>query len=229
MQQYISPEDLRNLIAFAEDDKAPVDAQAIKGLCELHAAVERNLLKRFTGSQRRNELLSGRLERIQDKERTKLLTGEFAESGLDSLEVANALLYQLQKLKTWKLGKPKVIHILYEMYASWLYSKKERLFIEHPVATEWGPMFWRVFKRIDTRSPVPYGAWRLLCEKNPGVAAFCENAAKKYYDYADGTLNEIFVKTKAFKLSSKENNGGKWNKEISDMEIYDWKSRQAAK
>ena len=101
---------------------------------------------------------------------------------------------------------------------------KERLCREHPVATEYGPMFWSVYKKINPSSRVPYEAWKELCEKNAGIAAYCRNAAQKYYDTKCSELEESFKKSKPYQKASKEYNFGKWNKEISDQDIYEWRT-----
>ena len=62
-----------------------------------------------------------------------------------------------------------------------------------------------------------------------GAAVFCENAARKYYDYSDKTLAEMFRKSAPYKNASKEHNDGKWNKEIDDRDIYSWKNQTAKK
>lgn len=214
---------LEELLAFADDDRKPVSLEAVEALYNLHTTVQKNLLRHLAGERKRNVLLREKLERQKERTQEKIEAGEFVETGLDSIKVAIALLYQLQQLRTYKLNKYKIQEILYEMYASWLESKNERLFIEHPVATEYGPRFWRVFKKVETSVPVPYDIWAGFAEQNPGIAKFCKNAANKYYDYAEGTLNRMFMASKPYKNADKNNNAGKWNKEISDAEIYAWK------
>ncbi len=223
MRQRLTPEGLETLIRIAEDDKIPVDTGLVAALEELHSAVIRRLARSLDSMTAKAEALSEKTERYKALLKGNPAEGVYTETGLDSADVADALLYQLQALRTYKLSRAKVIHILYEMYASWLASKGERLFIEHPVATEYGPMFWRVYKRLDTRKQISRDRWESLCAANPGVAAFCRNAARKYYDYADGDLNKVFLKSRPYKNASKEKNGGKWNKEINDNEIYAWK------
>lgn len=226
---YLTHEQLDELVKYAADEKQIPSAEAIEALNALHSAIQRNAIRLLNGTMKRNALLEERLDKYKSRENTRIEAGEFTDSGLDSLEVATALLYQLQQLKTYKLSKYKLQAILYEMYASWLYSKRERLFIEHPVATEFGPRFWRVLRRLETGTPVPYSAWRNFTEKSPAVAKFCENAAAKYYDYAEGTLNRMFSSSKAYKNAGKEHNDGKWNKEIADADIYAWKHEQKNK
>ena len=226
MTPLLTPEQLKVLTAFVEDDKAPFDPEAVAALNYLHSCVQRNVTKRLASVTKRNEVLSERLERYRRTENSRIETGEFAESGLDSADVAQALLFHLQQLKTYKLTKGKVISILYEMYASWLYSKKERLFEEHPVATEYGPQFWRVFKRLNIYSTVPYADYKALASANPAVAAFTKAAAEKYYDYKESDLSGPVMKSLPYRNASKEHNDGKWNKELDDREIYAWKADQ---
>lgn len=226
MRSTITPEELAQLTAFASDDKADVDPAAVQKLCSLHAAVTAHLAKRFAGLQKRNALLGQRLDTFKEKRTERFMQEGYDETGLDSCDVAWVLLYHLQQMHTWRLNKSKVILILYEMYCSWLSSKQQRLFLEHPVATEYGPMFWRVYKRIQTEKSVPYTKVAWLKEVNPGVAVYCENAARKYYDYDPKTLEKLFLKSKPYRMSTKEHNGGKWNKEIDDHLIREWMEQE---
>lgn len=226
MSKYIDFQELAALVLFADDDKQPFDIDAVRRLNALQAAVERNVLRHLEGARKRNAMLQEKIDSIREKDRVRIKTEGYPETlpVLDSFEVAQGLLYQLQQLKTYKLSRTKVILILYEMYCTWLGKNKERLFDEHPVATEYGPQFWGVFKRLNTGAPVPYSQWKSLCERNSGVAAFCKNAAAKYYDKNNSTLEETFKKSAPYKNASKENNFGKWNKEISDKNIFEWKN-----
>ena len=117
----------------------------------------------------------------------------------------------------------KVIAILYEMYASWLGSKQERLFSHHPQATQYGPHFWRVANKCKDMNGT-YEDWKKIAELNPGMAEFCKNAAAKYYDWKLSDLTNSFIKSTPYKNALPINNGGKWGKEISDADIYAWKT-----
>lgn len=223
---YLTQEQFETLQKFADDDRSPITMEILTAFANLNAKVEANILKHLTGARKRNTMLEERMERMKEKKTERIEAGQFEDTGLDSVDVAKGLLYHLQKLNTYRLNKYKLQAILYEMYASWLYSKHERLFQEQPVATEFGPRFWRVFKRVETTVPVAHDEWKSLCESNPGVAKFCENAARKYYDYTEGDLSRMFISSKPYKNADKDHNDGKWNKEISDKDIYEWKSKQ---
>lgn len=217
---------LAELTQFASDERAEISKESIEALTSLYNAVQRNIVKNWTGTRKRNAMLTERLEKYNERKKDAIEAGEFTDTGLDSLDVAKALLYQLQQRQTYKLSIYKLIAILYEMYASWLYSKKQRLFIEHPVATEFGPRFWRVYNKVNVNERIYLSSWKLFAQNNPGIASFCENAAQKYYDYAEGDLNRMYISSKAYKNAHKDNNNGKWNKEITDVDIYAWKKAQ---
>lgn len=229
MRIILTHEQLDHLQRLIDGEKLVIDTEAIESLGQLSEAVTRCIARNYAAVRRRNDSLNEKVERAKAKTEQKLLAGEFSDTGYDSAEVALALLYQLQQLRTYRLTGYKVNAILFEMYASWLHSKGQRLFLEHPVATAYGPRFWRAFKHIDTRVRVSYDDWKALAEKDPGVAQFCKNAAKKYYDVTERSLNEMFMKTDAYRKAMPEFNDGKWNKELDDADIYAWKKQQSEK
>jgi hypothetical protein len=225
MSVYLTPEDLAALTAFAQDDGSPIEPEQVERLVALHHAVERNVLKNLTGLRKRNAMLNERLERIREKDRLKISVEDFAETGLDSVEVAKALLYQLQQRKTFhRLTKSKLIAILYWMYASYLYHQQERIFLEHAKASPQGPTFWKVYNAIRTTVvPVEYKDWENICKKNAGVAAFCKEFAERFYNDDESDIINPLLKSQPYKNADKDHNGGKWSKEIADKEIYAWK------
>lgn len=220
----ISPENLKAIEDFVNNETTVIPIEAATELQALFFAFQRKTLSCAKTYQEKSTSLTKRLERINAKAEKAAEQGEFSETGLDSVDIANAILYQLQLIGARVHNKNKIIYILFEMYCSWLGSKKQRLFIEHPVATEWGPQFWRVYKKLDIKTPVPESAWKELASSNPAVAAFTKNAAAKYADYHENTLKSYFIKGEPYKNATAEKNGGKWNKEISDTDIYIWKN-----
>lgn len=223
MKASLSAAQLQTLIAFAEDERVSVDRASLDALSGLYFAVQRNLAKNYEGAMRRNASLTERLTAIRERNTERADNGEYEESLRDSAEFARALLYQLQQRNTWKLTEYKVIAILYEMYASWLYSKRQRLFAEHPVATQYGPRFWHALKKTKVAETITHEEWKAFAAKDPAVAAFTIRAAEKYYDIKESSLTSAFMASKAFKNALPEHNNGKWNKEIDDKDIYAWK------
>lgn len=221
----LSQEEIQNILDFINDDtgETPMPSyDTIGNFQAIYFSLQRKLAKEYETMKNRCFKMERRLERIDRNMELKAKEGVFQESGLDSLEVADVLLYHLQQLKTWKFTKGKFMSILFHMYASWLGSKKERLFAEHPVATEWGPQFWRVYKRLDLSSQVPYDSVKALQEKRADIAMYVRNAANKYYDCREKELSDAHLKCMPYKNALPHNNGGKWNKEISDSDIYLW-------
>lgn len=221
----LTQEELESIINFVNDDTNEVAVPAfdvIGNFQALYFSLQRKLAKEYENMQKKCFKMERRLERIDRHEEQKNAEGVFAESGLDSLEVADALLYHLQQLKVYKFTKNKFMSILFHVYASWLGSKKERIFLEHPVATEWGPQFWRVYKRLNLGLDVPFESVKVLQEKRADIAVYIRNAANKYYDCKEKELSEVHIKCRPYLNAQPHTNGGKWNKEISDSDIFLW-------
>lgn len=219
------PRELQMVMDYITEGKKDILLTDIpKRFNAIHAAFISRLTNDCNETSEKLFKLQRKLDSLNAKKEKDIAEGVFAEAGLDSAEIAQALLYRLQQLKTYKLTKGKVIAILYEMYASWLASKKERLTIEHPVATEYGPQFWRAYNRLDVKIQMTSEAHDQIKKQNPGVAVFIDNAARKYYDYREEDMKKIFMKSTAYTNATPEHNGGKWNKEMSDIDIYNSKN-----
>lgn len=224
----ITADELEHLTAFAETgDTEALDTDAAQRLFNLAALVGRRLAEAGTAAAKRNLMLECKLEKYRKRDREAADGNGFTDTMLDSADVALALLYCLQERHPWRLTKSKVMLILYEMYASWLVSKKQRLFIEHPVAAEWGPQMWRAYKHIDVAADVPHECFRRLAEQSSAVAQFCRNAATKYYDCSEDDLRKIFTDSEPYRNALPERNGGKWGRPFSDTEIYAWRLSKA--
>lgn len=221
----IEQDTIESILNYINDDKKEIpmpSSDIIGDFQAVYFALQRRLAKDYEDMKSKCFKMERRLERIDRHEQKKTEEGVFAESGLDSLEVADALLYHLQQLKVWKFTKNKFMSILFHMYASWLGKKRERMFSEHPVATEWGPQFWRVYKRLNIAQQVPYDRVRELLEKRSDIAAYVRNAANKYYDIKENELSSAHLKCDPYKRALPHTNNGKWNKELSDSDIFLW-------
>lgn len=224
----LTPKELQDIIAYVRDDDTQVlDTGAVERFTNLASALSRKLLEDTRHLSKANGTMRRRLDRYEAREQAAIDSEGFPSLDFDSLDIASALLYQLQQLKTYRLTPEKLNLILYGMYASWLAGKRQRLFLEHPQATPWGPRFWRVFKRIsDVNLRVPYELWQNLTEKDTAVAGFIKRYAEKYYDTKEKDLLDFFKKSKPYKNATADKNGGKWNKEIPDSEIFAWKTEK---
>lgn len=224
----LSNEELQEILRFVNEEGAAMPSpDTVSRFQNIAFAFQGKCIKQVGALRQDNERLRRRLDRYTRTEQQAIEAGEFAEAGLDSVVVARALLYCLQQMKAYKLTKTKLVLIVYGMYASWLASKKTRLFVEHPVATEWGPQFWRVYKRVDTRERMTSDDWKALTELSPAVAAFTKNSAIKYADYSEEDIRKLYLKSQPYKKAKAEQNDGKWNKEINDTDIYLWATQKS--
>lgn len=224
----LTPEEIRAVSLYIDEGvRSEETPAALDKILYAAAQASRRLSAENAALGRRLERSNDRVQRLQAKREEAVLQEEFSETGLDSLAVAKCLLYYLQQQNAWKLSRSKLMYVLFEVYAAWLAGHRERLFVEHPVASEYGPQFWRVFKNIpSTGTPLGREAVEAIAKLNPGVAALCRNAAVKYYDYKESDLQRYICKCPAYRNALPEKNGGKWNGELRDSEIYAWKLDQ---
>ena len=222
----MTPDELQSVLGWLNDEeghKSPPEAAA--KLINISTRLQKKLLDDALRSGREAAGYRRRLERIASKNEAAAAAGDFKDLGFDSVDVARCLLHCLQEMGMF-CSRNKLIHLVYVAYASWLASKGERICIEHPVATEWGPNYWRVYKHIASPAAiVPYDAFKTIAERNSGLAVFLRNVARKYGDYRDGDL-ERYVCGKPYKNALPEHNDGKWNKVIADADIYEWKAAE---
>lgn len=225
----ITAEEMQALSAYIDEGiRGELTEAAIGKVFYAEGQIRARLAKECASLRAKLDRANTRVERFEEARKEKILQGDFAETGLDSVDVALCLLYYLQQTKTYKLSKAKLQYILFEVYAAWLAGHKERLFIEKPVCTEYGPQFWRVYKKVESlANPVGFEAVNRVASQNAGIAAICKNAAAKYYDYSEAQLKAYLVKCDAYKAALPEKNGGKWNGELDDRLILRWKENQS--
>lgn len=223
----MTPQELQQLLRFVEKDNQSIDflkSDANKAFTALRYAYERKVNELAVRAAAENFSLRRKVERMETKEQKLVEEGVFGETGYDSVDVAWCLLYCLKSKQAFKLTKSKFLGILYEAYASWLGSKKQRLFAEHPVCGEYGPMFWRVFKHVDVNANPDYRMFENIARQDAGVAKFIQNVANKYYDWAEKDIVGPVLKSLPYRNAMPERNRGKWNGELTDADIYAWKN-----
>lgn len=220
----MTSQELEDILKFVnEEDASFPDAETSTKFQNLFFAYQKKALGRLNEAEKKAERLEKRLQRFIQKEEEAAVNGSFECIDIDSMTIAKGLLYKLKTFNTYGLTKYKVIYIMYLMYASWLASHRQRLFIEHPVATEWGPHLWRVAKNLDIQKDGTADDWKALAKESPAVAAFTEESAKKRCLLSSDELQRHLKQTAPYKNALPGRNAGKWNKEISDADIYTWK------
>lgn len=223
--------DLALVLDFLEGKSQDVPAEQIARLQQLAAKATAALARTCKSQAARIQVLENKVSRMRKRAETAeekaVADGTaFSELAIDSVDVINALVAHLRTLKTYHFTKDKVSYIFFEIYASWLYSKRERLCIEHPVATPYGPRFWHAWTQMDMNSGD--GAIARLNAVNPGLSVMVGNAARKYYDYSLGDLERYIKKARPY-AERVPKEGEKWNKEITDDSIFMWKKEQSGK
>lgn len=209
----------------------PLDMEAAKQLMNISNALSRALLQENYGLKGRNRTLTRQVERMRERltKEQKALVDEsaFDCTGLDSLDVAMALLYSLQQTRAW-ISKTKFMMILYMAYSSWLYHQNQRLFIETPQAIESGPIFWRVSGKAESVvTPVSRDWWLKLSGQSPAIAAFLHNYAIKYCNQSEADLVKYVTNGSPFRIAmenARKNGKKAWT--ISDKDIWLWKDEQ---
>lgn len=228
-----TPQQLANILAFLNGDTSIVlDMEAAKQLVSISAALTRAVLQENYSLKGRNRSLERQAERNRERrENEKALlvsSGEFDCTGIDSEVVAWAFLYLLQQRKVL-LTKEKFRILVYLVYASWLYHRETRLFVETPRAIESGPIFWSLNSKItNVVTPVGYDRWKALTEKSPAVAAFLSSYVEHgVINASEGDLLRMAVQSAPVKTAMETaRKNGKKTWEISDKDIWIWKDNQ---
>lgn len=191
---------------------------------KLYNAFMAKLLKDNAEKRKTNFSLKLKLEKYKETEKTEAEQGNYTETGLDSADIAAAISHHLKEITGKTPYKTTVMNILYLGYASWLHSHRQRICTEHPVATTWGPQFWRAYKRLEGLNAEDFKKKHLeVAEQNPPIAAFLKNCALKYWDYKQDEIKNILLKSMPLTEAAKS---GKNNEPIDDRNIYLWKEEQ---
>lgn len=190
------------------------------------AALQKKMHADLVDASARLRRQTMKIERLDRKAGEKISLGQFTELGFDSLEIAQALRWCLINRTEMRadMDRSDIIRIVYEIYASWLGSKAERVTAEHPQATSYGPQFWRIYRKLPTMPAPRYEDYSAVASRNPGLAKMIENAATKYCDYSMKALTDFHKNNDAYRNALPKHNGGKWNKELDDRDIYLWRT-----
>lgn len=231
MSAYIEPHELSRLQAFLNGDDPDVLLTDIPDrCCRLADAVRHKAIEEARKAVSARRTLEAKLERVRAVKENDFLEGRFNEANRDSLEVAYAIKHVANSANIF-IKKSMLNLILYDVYANWIYSQKEVLTTEEPRAIESGPIFWRVYKRIDMAAPTSETRKYAdsLAAFNPGVLALIRNVVRKYADIDERRMEALMKNNEAYRNANRTHNNGKWNKVIEPKDIYLWKKKAAGK
>lgn len=218
--------DLQAVTGYLNAQNERPSDQVIKTFLSMSAALQARLLKELADAENKLGAARKRVERYTEKEQAYVAQHGYPELGIDSVDLAAALLWALQRHGR-HITITKTVHILYEVYAAWLGSHKERICIEHPVITAYGPQFWRVYRHFQAKvgEPMDKGAFDDIAGRFPGLARLIQNAAAKYHDMDDRDLKQYLIKSRPCQkaMPAKTEKEPKWNNPIDDHLIVLWK------
>ena len=235
MQQYmITPDELDSLVRFVNgEDRSAVENGTLEKWFRVTADLDRAMVKDAQAMARRAAQISDRLGRIEARNAEKLnaliAAGSFDCMGFDNVDIENAVIHFHKKKYpgSW-LSRTKVMHITYMCYATVLKRYSRTLTIEKPVAAgdskgnALGPCFWRRVGEVNPAGNPGRDVVDRIASVEPGVMKIIENVTAKYGSYSEDLLKRTLVQSAPVMAASKEHNGGKWNKEIDDRQIYLW-------
>lgn len=220
----ITPEALRSILGYLNDKNSPKpEDESLKLWFNLSHALEARLIADFRDA--RAELATKRraLDRVQRRKERIVEEEEFSELGVDIFDICQALRYCLAE-KHVSLSRMKIMYILYDVYAAWLSSHSQRICLDHPVMTQYGPIFGRAYKRLKGNPPdARKEDLDALKGRSPGLAVLVERAAAKYYDQDETVMRNWLLKSRPCRNAKPQLTGEKWGRELSDKDIYHWK------
>ena len=227
MDYKLSPQSLDEVQDFLDGRKTYTETKvSVDAAFRLADALRRRLCDELSKTSSSLSRAEHRLDRIDTRKEAEIKAGNFEELGFTAADIAKCVLYTAGQMPCDRL-----ILIITAVYFTWLASKNERITLEHPVAWPLGPMFVKVFHDIKKH---PYttedaaAGWKELAGKNPGLAATIRNTALKYKDVELKNLRSFFTQAGSPWYKASVRNGGpsKWNTELNDIDIWQWKHAQ---
>lgn len=220
----ITEQESQKLIDFIEkNDSSVLETDIPQRFLGLASAYQKKLVETVRELRKENAKLARKIKTQEYEKEQAVLAEDFKDLGFDSVDIALAIMYFVNQ-RCVKISKMMLMCIFYEAYTTWLADHGERICLEHPVALESGPWFWRAHKKIpNVNVSVDKALVDRIYECNKGVVVFLRNVVNRYYDRRESDLIGFFKRSRPYKNASAKNNGGKWSNEIKDSDIYHWK------
>lgn len=231
----ITPEEMKGILDFLNGEsgtsvlgtpQAAVFMAAANELRRRGDTALRNCRNEIERLRRRVDALNARLGKDPGN-------AEFTDLGIDSVDMAKMICFYIRKQTahlagTYYIKRSVVITLLFQAYSGWLGKNSERICMEHPVATEYGPQFWRAYGKLDPAAELTDDDRRQLTEigeKHPGLTAYVRNMVAKYLDAGIKELSDYHKSGFPYRNAEREcREVGRWNTEIKDSDIYAWKN-----
>lgn len=210
------------------DGKAPAPTEELGAYFRLGEAIRRKLMTDATTAAAKAARLEERVERYRQRDNQLAEQGVFDCLGLDSVELAKAVLWSAYRQRLFVENKMKLRLVVYGVYCAWLGSARQRATIEHPVAQcAYGPTLPKMLNesRVDYRMTPTDECYRKICELEAGLAKTIDNCVSKYLSHSVKELEGYFSgkDTPFAKASAQAKKEGKSMMEIPDGDIWLWK------
>ena len=214
------------------DGQGPVSSDDLQAYFRLGEAIRRKLLSDMQGAVSKARRLEERLERYRNKDEQEAIDGNFDCLGLDTIELAKAVLWSAAKQNLHIESKTRFRLLVYAAYCAWLGSERQRITIDHPIAqTAYGPVLPKMLdeKKVTFNMTPSNECYRRIAELEPGLARTIDNTINKYLSYSLQDVKEIFMgkDTPFRKVAGECERTGKATAEIPDRDIYLWKKSHA--
>jgi uncharacterized phage-associated protein len=223
----VSSEEIDLAIKYlnGEDDGRFLDTDIADRLQRICRDIQKKMHSDLRAALRDRDRYETRLQHHEEDRRKRLeqkvAKEDFGQTGLDSAEVARGIVEALHE-RGISCNRGTLILLTYECYCAWLASRGEILTLETPVATKYGPQFWRVFKNVDPAAGTFAGTRAGIAVEMPGVASLIRNVVAKYGGYSQSQLADFFKKSAPYR-NAMEERGGKDNGPIKASDIWSWK------
>lgn len=160
------------------------------------------------------------LESVQEEVVHDNGTGLLNDTGIDSLTLAKAVLHKVRSDR-YQVTKSKIILISYVIYGVWLAEKHERVVHEHPQAWKYGPVFPRIYTKLDL--DCDYKAeYDSILYSMPDLAGLVRHYSACLGPQSAAAISAVHTASgtpwKRCSISSR----GKWGVAMDDGEIERW-------
>lgn len=228
MDWTIEPSQMQAIQTWLDGGTQP-PKETLEAYFRLGEAIRRKLLQDTITATSRANRLNERLESYRQREKQEALEGNFDCLGIDTIDLAKAVLYVSARQGFKIENKTRFRLLVYAVYCAWLGGKEpQRVTIEHPVAQPaYGPCLQSMLdeKKITYLTVTDGKEYRNIAELNPGLAATIKNVVKKYMSYSLQDVKTVLMgkNTPFKKIADKCLKEGVSKMEIPDKDIYLWK------
>lgn len=144
----------------------------------------------------------------------------YRDSGMDSLVLAKAVLCSIRS-NNFPVNRSKVIMISYVIYGVWLAERHERIISEHPQIWKYGPVFPRIYTRLDLNCSGKE-EYDLISSRNPDLAWLIRHYSSCLGLQSVSSISAVHTAGGTPWKKCCLANKGKWGIAMDDRDIESW-------